>query len=102
MRLRPFLANPVTNSDLGECSKRAITQKLTKCSMTTLVTVIIGTSNGDQTVTMFSGIIEDVVKHVEGASLTEKLLGAHAHKFHVTPKDIVLHSTHNPSCVRPL
>ena len=49
----------------------AIMQKLTKCSMTTLATVIIGTSSGDRTITMFS---EDAVKDVEGASLTEKLL----------------------------
>ena len=29
------------------------------------------------------------MKDAEGASLTEKLLGAPAQKFHVTPKDIV-------------
>ena len=40
----------------------SIMQKLTKCSMTTLATVIIGTSSGDRTVTMFSGINEDVVR----------------------------------------
>lgn len=57
--------------------------------MTTLATVIIGTSSGDRTVTMFTGIIDDLVKDAEGASLTEKLLGAPAQKFHVTPKDIV-------------
>ena len=68
----------------------AIIQKLSKCSVTTLATVIIGTSSGDRTVTMFSGIIKDLVKDAEGASLPEKLLGAPAHKFHITPKDIVL------------
>ena len=57
--------------------------------MKTLATVIIGTSSGDQTVTMFSGIIEGLVKDAEGASLPEKLLGASAPKFHITPKDIV-------------
>ena len=62
---------------------------MSKCSLTTLTTVIIGTSSGDQTVTMFSWIIEDLVKDAEGVSLTEKLLGAPAHKFHITPKDIV-------------
>ena len=67
----------------------AIIQKLSKCSVTTLATVIIGTSSGDRTVTMFSGIIEDLVKDTEGTSLPEKLLGAPAHKFHITPKDIV-------------
>ena len=80
--------NPI-NGNLGECSKCAIVQKLSKCSVTTLATVIIGTSSGDRTVTMFSGIIEDLVKDAEGASLPEKLLGAPAHKFHITPKDIV-------------
>ena len=80
--------NPI-NGNLGECSKYAIIQKLSKCSVTTLATVIIGTSSGDRTVTMFSGIIEDLVKDAEGASLPEKLLGAPAHKFHITPKDIV-------------
>ena len=44
-------------------------------------------SSGDRTVTMFSKIINDLVKDVEGASLSEKLLGAPAHKFYVTPKD---------------
>ena len=38
---------------------------------------------------MFSWIIEDLVKDAEGVSLPEKLLGALAHKFHITPKDIV-------------
>ena len=33
--------------------------------MMTLATVIIGTTNGDQTVTTFSAIIEDLIKHVE-------------------------------------
>ena len=83
--------NPI-NGNLGECSKCAIIQQLSKCSVTTLATVIIGTSSGDQTVTMFSGIIlviEDLVKDTEGASLPEKLLGAPAHKFHIAPKDIV-------------
>ena len=65
-----------------------IMQKLTKCSMTTLATVIIGTSRGDCTVTMFSGIIEGLVKDIDvkGAS---KLLQASVHKFHVNAKDIV-------------
>ena len=80
--------NPI-NGNLGECSKCAIIQKLSKCSVTTLATVIIDTSSGDRTVTMFSGIIEDLVKDAEGVSLPEKLLGAPAHKFHITPKDIV-------------
>ena len=35
------------------------------------------------TIIKFSGIIEDLVKDVEGASLTKKLLGASAHKFNV-------------------
>ena len=35
------------SSTLGECSKYAVVQELTKCSMTTLATVIIGTSTGD-------------------------------------------------------
>ena len=35
------------------------------------------------TVTMFSGINEDLVKDVEGVSLTEKLLGAPTYNFHV-------------------
>ena len=39
---------------------------------------------------MFSEIINDLVKDVEGASLSEKLLGAPAHKFYVTPKDMYL------------
>ena len=39
------------------------------------------------TVTMFSGIIENLVDDVEGASLPENLLKAPTHKFHVTPKD---------------
>ena len=60
-----------------------------KCSMATLATVIIGTSNGDWTVTMFSGIIEDLTRNVEGASVTEKLLATPPHKFYVTPKDVV-------------
>ena len=66
-------------------------QNLTKCSMTTLATVIIGTSRGDRTVTMFSGIIKDHIKDidVEGASMTEKLLQVPMHKFHVNAKDIV-------------
>ena len=51
--------------------------------------VIISTSSGDRTITVFSGIIEDVVKDVEGASRTEKYLGAPTQKFHVMPKDIV-------------
>ena len=59
-------------------------QKLTKCSITTLVTVIIGTSSGDRTVTMFSGIIVDVVKDVEGASLTKSFW-----EHLLIPKDIV-------------
>ena len=79
----------VISSTLGECSKCTIVQKLMKCSMTTLATVIIGTSNGDRTVTMFSGIIEDLTKDVEGASLTERLLATPCHKFYVTPKDVV-------------
>ena len=54
-------------------------QKLTKCSMTTLATVIMGTSSSDRTITMFSEIIEDVIKYVEGASLTETPLKAPAH-----------------------
>ena len=55
--------------------------------MMTLATVIIGTTNGDQTITTFSVIVEDLIK--EGVSTTEKLLGAPAHKFYITPKDIV-------------
>ena len=35
----------------------------------------------------FSGIVEDITKDVEGASLTERLL-ATPHKFYVTPKDV--------------
>ena len=35
------------------------------------------------TVTMFSGIIEYLVKDIERASLTEKLLGAPAYNLHV-------------------
>ena len=35
----------------------------------------------------FSGIVEDLTKDVEGASLTERLL-ATPHKFYVTPKDV--------------
>ena len=53
------------------------------------VNSINGTSSGDRTVTMFSWIIEDLFKDAEGVSLPEKLLGAPAHKFHITPKDIV-------------
>ena len=64
-------------------------QKLLKCSTTTLATVIIGTSSGDRTVTMFSGIIEDLIKNVEGGSPTEKLLAIPPHKFYVTPQDVV-------------
>ena len=77
------------SSTLGECSKCAVVQELTKCSMTTLAIVIIGTSTGDRTITMFSGIIEDLTKNVEGASLTEKLLTTSLHKFNVTFKDVV-------------
>ena len=82
--------NPI-NGNLGECRKCAIIQKLSKCSVTTLfiATVIISTSSSDRTVTMFSWIIEDLVKDAEGVSLPEKLLGAPAHKFHITSKDIV-------------
>ena len=65
-------------------------------SMATLATLIIGTSSGDWTVTMFSGIIEDLVKNVEaefeGVSLTEKLL-ATPHKFYVIPKDVYSQTT---------
>ena len=52
--------------------------------------VIIGTSRGDHIVTMFSGIVKDLVKDidVEGASMTEKLLQVPMHKFHVNAKDI--------------
>ena len=35
------------SSTQGECSKCAVVQKLMKCSMTTLATVIIGTSSSD-------------------------------------------------------
>ena len=38
---------------------------------------------------MFSGIIEDLTKNVEGASLTEKLLTTPLQKFNVTFKDVV-------------
>ena len=74
---------------LGECSKYAVVQELTKYSVTNLAIVIIGTGNGDCTITIFSGIIEDLTKNVEGVSLTEKLLSTPLHKFNVSFKDVV-------------
>ena len=57
-----------TLEEWSKCTYMVV-QKLMKCSMTTLATVITYI-NGDQTVTMFSGIIEDLTKNVKGASLT--------------------------------
>lgn len=77
------------NDDIAECPKCASVMKTAKCNTASTVKVILD-CDGDRAVTMFSNIINELIKDTKGATVAVKLLSVPKHTFSVANKNVVV------------
>lgn len=76
------------NEIIGECTKCGSVMKLAKCTNAATAKVVLE-GDQDRVVTIFTTIIDDLIKEVNGDTVAMKLLSAPPHSFSIDKKDIV-------------